>query len=630
MKTINVDKEIQRLTDLLQNEQSPNGSWSFPFETGVSTDAYMIILLRSLEINDEELIKELTQRILQRQSANGAWKLFYDEGEGNLTLTIEAYYSLLYSGYFSRDDSRLIKAKQFILKHGGLAHSHMFLKIMLAITGQIRWPKFFPIPIEFLLLPTRLPINFFSFSVFGRANLCPIMILANKKYSLQTKMSPDLSDLFLSKDEQNGSLLFDWTRSAEWRSINSFIKQGLESLMGVPEKMRQDAIKKAKQYMLERIEPDGTFLSYFSSTFLMIFALLSLDVSKNDPLIQKAIQGLIAMKTKINGQTHIQYTTASVWNTALISTALQEAGLSPNFPTVKKANEYLTSRQHTKFGDWQIHNPKTLPGGFGFSDVNTINPDVDDTTASLRAFARSVKAMRSTRLAWEKGVTWVSSMQNADGGWPSFERNGNQKWLKLLPLEKAEFLVADPSSADLTGRTLEFFGRYTKLSNEHPIIQNGVQALLLQQEKNGSWYGRWGICYIYGTWAALTGLKAVKVSSRHRSIRNAVNWLEGIQNSDGGWGESCRSDSEKMFVPLNASTITHTAWAVDALISTAKQPTEAIQTGIQYLAQHLENNDWTMSYPTGQGMAGGFYIHYHSYRYIFPLLALSHYRNKFN
>ncbi|AGK54238.1 squalene--hopene cyclase [Bacillus sp. 1NLA3E] len=625
MKKLNVEKEIQRLIDIFRKDQSFDGSWAYPFETGVATDSYMIILLRTLEIDDEELIQELAERLLSKQEKNGAWKLFHDEGDGNITSTTEAYYSLLYSGYYQETDDRIQAAKRFILARGGLDNIHQLAKIMLALTGQYKWPTFFPLPVELMLLPVTFPLNFFSFSVYGRANLSPIMILANKKFKIRTEKSPDLSDLLLGRMDDN----FGWNRSQEWRSLHSAIYQGVKSLIGLPERLHKQAILSAKQYMLDRIEPDGTFYSYFSSTFLMIFALLALGHRKDDPIIVKAVDGLKAMKTKINGHTHIQYTTANVWNTSLISYALQETGLSPSDSMVEKANDYLLSRQQNKYGDWRIHAPNGLPGGWGFSDVNTINPDVDDTTATLRAIARKVKVDARYRIAWGKGIQWLVPMQNDDGGWSAFERNINQNWLKWLPIKKVEFFLSDPSTADLTGRTLEFFGSYTKLTKNSPMINKGLESLLQQQEENGSWYGRWGICYLYGTWAAVTGLKAIGVSSKHHSIKKAMKWLESVQNSDGGWGESCKSDNNGNFVPLGTSTLTDTAWALDALIAASSQPTTNIQAGIQYLLQNIEKDDWTTSYPAGQGMAGGFYIHYHSYRYIFPLITLAHYQKRF-
>ncbi|MFK9092809.1 prenyltransferase/squalene oxidase repeat-containing protein [Bacillus salipaludis] len=611
---------IDWIINILRKDQSPDGSWDYPFETGISTDAYMIILLRTLEINDEELIQGLTKRILSRQEKNGAWKLFYDEGDGNLTATVEAYYALLYSGYYQKEDTQLRAAKKFILANGGLEEVSMYTKVMLSLTGQYKWPAFSPLPIEVVLLPLYFPINFYSFSVFGRANLAPIMIIADKKFTLKTARSPDLSQLHLHRNDTD-----HWIRSSEYRSLFSFIEEGVSNLLGLPEQLHNLAIERAKKYMLDRIEPDGTFYSYYSSTFLMIFALLSLGYKKTDPIISKAIDGIKSMMCEIDGLPHMQYTTANVWNTALISFGLQTAGVAPEDPMVVQANRYLLERQHHKFGDWVIHNSKTMPGGWGFSDVNTMLADVDDTTAALRSISRIAP---SELQAWERAITWTLSMQNDDGGWPAFERNVNSKLLQFLPIEKGEFLLADPSCADLTGRTLEFFGHYTNLAKDHTAIKRGIRWLFKNQEMDGSWYGRWGICYLYGTWAAITGLLATGVPSDHASIQKGVNWLRGIQNKDGGWGESCHSDSKKTYVPLGSSTLTHSAWALDALISVSEKPTTEIQKGISYLLTSLEKEDWTTDYPKGQGMSGAFYIHYHSYRYIFPLLTLAHYKKK--
>lgn len=623
-----VTNGIKQIVEKLRNDQSPDGSWNYPFETGISTDSYMIILLKSLEIHDENLIKRLTERILSKQEENGAWKLFHDEGVGNLSATLEAYYALLCSGQLEKSHPRLLAAKRFILAHGGIKKSQMFTKIMLAVTGQIKWPSFFPIPIELILLPPTFPINLYHFSAYGRANLIPIMILAHKKFSLKGKAEVNLNDLMVRNPDENEQL-FTFRNQEEYRSLFSAIQNGIKSLLGYPASLHRQAIEQAKMYMLNRIEPDGTFLTYFSSTFLMIYALLSLGYSKYDPLILKAVDGLKTMQCQINGYTHMQYTTATVWNTSLISSTLQIAGISSTDPMNTKSIYYLLSRQHIKYGDWIVHNPNVFPGGWGFADSNTIHPDVDDSTASLKSIAQTVPKDIHLQHSWERGIRWVVSMQNHDGGWPAFERNTNSTLLSLLPIEGGEYIIADPSSADLTGRTLEFLGNYTNLSMNDFSIRKGVNWLLDHQERDGSWYGRWGICYLYGTWAAITGLKAVGMLSTHRSIAKGVNWLQNIQNEDGGWGESCKSDSKKRYVPLNHSTLTHTAWAVDALIAAQDKPTKSIKKGIQYLLKHLNQNDWTTDYPKGQGMAGAFYIHYHSYRYIFPLVALAHYQNKF-
>jgi sporulenol synthase len=586
----------------------------------------MIILLRTLELNDEDLVKSLVERIVSKQEQNGAWKLFFDEEDGNITTTMEAYYALLYSGYLDKRDPDMQKAKQFILSKGGLTQVHMFTKIMLAITGQYEWP-YFPISVLAMLLPKSFSINLFDLSVAGRANIVPILILADAKFSMKTDQSPDLSDLYMRDDRflPDASII---ESQEDYRSILSEINHGIQMLKELPENLHSTALNRAKQYMIKRIEPDGTFYNYFSSTFLMIFALLALGYSKRDPLINHAIQGLNSMICVINGKLHCQYTTATVWNTALISYVLQEAGIPNSTDEIQRANHYLLSRQHYKYGDWVIHNPNITPGGWGFSNLNTINPDIDDTTAALRAIRTSAIEDDNYRKAWDRGVNWILSMQNSDGGWAAFEKNVNKEILNMIPVEGGKNLLIDPSTVDLTGRTLEFFGNYTQIDKNDPIIKRGVDWLSQNQREDGSWIGRWGV-FIYGTWAALTGLLAVGVSPRETNVQRGLNWLYEIQNPDGGWGESCRSDIVNHYVPLKTSTRTHTAWALDALILAANEVTPEINQGIKFLINN-QVKDWTPSYPKGSGMAGAFYIDYHSYEYVWPLLTLAHYKKKFH
>lgn len=220
-------------------------------------------------------------------------------------------------------------------------------------------------------------------------------------------------------------------------------------------------------------------------------------------------------------------------------------------------------------------------------------------------------------------------MQNQDGGWSAFEKNTNKNF-SWIPIESSAAVSTDPSTADLTGRTLEFLGNNVGLSIQHPEIERGVHWLLKKQERDGSWYGRWGISYIYGTWAAMTGMTAVGIPADHPAILKATQWLLGIQNEDGSWGESCRSDVEKKYIPLGAGTPSQTAWAVDALLSFSPAPTTAIERGIHFLIDSGTIQDWRVNYPTGAGLPGGFYFNFHSYRYIWPLIALGHYLQKFN
>lgn len=620
---VNVEGQINDLINKLISEQAEDGSWKYPFETGILTDCCMIILLRTLQLEeDEDLIKSLTRRILNEQYEDGAWRLFLDEERGNISLTVSSYYALQISGYVDRDNPKLLQAKKFIIENGGIDSVNMFTKVLLSLTGQKEWEVLFPIPVEAVLLPKSFPVNFFDISVFGRANIAPLLILADSKFVIKPLPSTNLNDLFIGESKNRLE-----EEMEENRSIIDFIEHGIKEIEEWHNDLHGKAIEYLEDYMNQHTEADGTLYSYFSATFYMIYAFLARGKSKNDPKIIKAISGLKSMICVINGNYHCQYTTANVWNTSLLSDAIQNAGVPTSHPTIIKATEYLLKRQHNKFGDWKIHSPGTLPGGWGFSNINTINPDIDDTSASLRSLSRLIHTQPIYQQSWNRGIQWILSMQNDDGGWASFERNVDNPLLNFLPY--GEGLLMDASSTDLTGRTLEFLGIYTDIRKDHPQIKKAKKWLFARQNKEGSWDSRWGIYFIYGTWTAVLGLLAVNISSDHPAIVRAKNWLTRIQNDDGGWGESCRSDIAKKYVALNKSTLTHTAWALDALITISDKETPTIRKGINFLIKEADIKERDNAYPAGQGLGGQFYIHYHSYQYVWPLITLVKYNKKF-
>lgn len=615
------DDKIRRLIEFFLSAQASGGEWRFCFESGPTTDAYMVILLRLLESEDEDLIRRLAWRVAAKQETGGAWKLFSDQPDGDLSATVEAYLALLFSGYRRKEDPEMRKAREFILSQGGASKVGSLTKVLLALTGYYSWDNFPPIPPEIILLPTWSPVNFYDFVGYTRVHAAPIIICAGKKFSLSRTDGPDLSDLFLPTGES--------IRYQAPHALRHLVSQLRATIPLSPKEIHTMALKKLERFMLARIEEDGTLYSYFTTTFLMIFALLAVGYPKGHPVIVKALDGLEKLVCRTGGFYHLQESTSTVWDTALITHALQEAGVPLTQPSVQQAASYLLTRQQTKYGDWQVHNSDGRPGGWGFSDINTINPDVDDTSYSLRALYDPANAQMDTyRFPWQAGLDWLLTMQNNDGGWPAFEKNTDKQWLNYLPIPDAKPIWADPSSADLTGRTLEFLGRFAGLARSDEKIERAVNWLLKNQRPDGSWYGRWGIAYIYGTWAVVTGLAAVGVEPSHPMVDKAVQWLLSIQNTDGGWGESCQSDKEEHYIPLGWSTPSQTAWALDALIAVGLKGTSAVERGVACLLDLVEQGGMVPEYPTGAGLPGGFYIHYHSYRYVWPLLALSHYRGQ--
>ncbi|MEK4250031.1 terpene cyclase/mutase family protein [Paenibacillus sp. FSL W7-1287] len=625
IRELDLKADINQLTRFLIQQQQADGTWRFCFENGTIIDAYMIILLRTLHYEDEAFIGQLHQRIIKEQLPNGCWKLYEDEEDGNLAATIDNLQALLFSGYSQLNDDSILKAKQFIRSRGGITNTKGLLcKAMLAITGQQRWPKAISsIPMEMLLLPTYLPINFFEFSGYSRVHLIPMLIMAKQDFHIQSPYP--LDDLFVYPSTRYEAEEFE---SASYQLMQERIEEGRNRLLG--SSLNDIASEKAVQFMLDRIEDDGTLYSYASSTILMVFSLLALGYDRQHPTIIKAIEGLIQMRCYSSSHTvTIQNSPSTIWDTALLSYALQQANVKASHPAILKANSYIVNMQQHKKGDWSVHNEGAAPGGWGFSESNTINPDIDDTTAALRAIYSMSQENESYKEASVLGLNWVLSMQNNDGGWPAFEKNVDNKMVTWLALDGSKAAAIDPSTADLTGRTLEYLGHYSQLKHDNHHIQRGVRWLMNNQEADGSWYGKWGICYIYGTWAALTGLSAVGITSSDKQVQKAIEWLYSIQNRDGGWGESCTSDRRMQYTPLHYSTPSQTAWALDALIAMHDQPTSAINSGMKRLMALINENGWPTIYPTGAGLPGNFYVHYNSYRYIYPLLALSHYYKKY-
>jgi len=618
-----VKTEQQRRVKELVEHQQADGSFPFRFQGSLMTDAFYIITIRALDIQtEEENIRLLTKTLRATQHRKGYWKAYSDEPNGHLSATIIAYTALLYSGHYSKNDKQMKKAKAFIVKNGGLAKAHFMIKWMLSVNGLYPWSHMIYIPMTFLLLPTFQPINFYQFSAYARIHFIPMLIAANKKFTIDAKTKPQLDDLFA----RDIALYPSYAHLEDERSPLTFLWKEMKRIGKFPAYLHHLGFQYGEKYMLDRLEEDGTLYSYASATFFMIYALLALGYKKDSPVIQKAVSGLTSLIDKRGEQSHLENSTSTVWDTGLISYTLQQAGMTTDTIPIRKATKYLLTKQHTKKGDWQVHNPHTEPGGWGFSDINTNNPDNDDTSAVLRAITAPAAIDQTVHQAWQKGTNYLLSMQNRDGGWGAFEKNTDWEILKLVPIENAKDAAIDPSTADLTGRVLEYLGNFAHLDNTHSHIKRATSWLIDHQEKDGSWYGRWGVCYIYGTWAAITGLTAVGIDVNHPTIKKAIAWLKKIQQSDGGWGESCQSCEKLSYVSLPFSTESQTAWAVDALVAAGEGASKEVKRGISYILEKKQEDD-AITYPTGIGLPNQFYIYYHSYNKIFPLLALSHYKN---
>lgn len=666
----------------LLGAQSEDGSWRFCFEGGITTDAYLIVLLCSLGEPESGLIRKLAARIASRQGPDGGWKLYRDQKEGQLEATVEAYYALLFSGHYDPSHPKMELARSFILAKGGLGRVRTLLtQALLCMTGQAEWPGSLRIPVETLLAPLWFPVNLFDLSGHARVHLVPILMIASAGYALRGGRTPDLSGLFAGGGrsfEDDASLPPSLTALFTGLSAASFLLQ-------------KPSLRKAELFLLGRIEPDGTLLTYSTSTVLMIVALLSVGYEPGSDVIRRALAGIKSLVWHAeDGETaHLQVASSTLWDTATIGCSLREAAAGMGDAALVRSAEqaarraagYVALRQHTRKGDWSIRNPYTPPGGFGFSHVNTLYPDMDDTMAALNLLLPYAGRDAKLRQQWERGHRWVLSMQNPDGGWPAFEKESDSPLLGFLQFESAAHIVTDPSTVDLTARTLQALSKgdpggggaggggaaggddagggssgggwqapvepvfdgsalqppgpdsgnasKTLATGASEAAARAARWLLERQQRNGSWSGRWGICYVHGTGAAVAGLTAVKAKDRAAAVARGTRWLLSVQNPDGGWGESCASDAAGNYVPLHASTPSQTAWALEALIAVHPAPTPQIVAGIRRLIDLLQTDDWRSSYPTGGALAGSLYIHYHSSRYIWPLRVLALYGQRY-
>lgn len=610
-----IKAEIDRLSAELLAHQQADGSFKFCFENPITTDAYLLVILCAWNIDNDSLKKNLVSRILSKQEMSGQWKAYPDEEDGNLSLTITAYIALSYTGHFSEDDFRLKRAADYIAAHGGFAKADLLTRAYLSVIGVIPWPILPFDPGIIIDPPSFSPVQFYDLSSYARIHFVPIIALLRKRFSL--------SNLTFSLPH---ALTIERENQSFWPEIE---KEDVSRFFGALGDPSEPLDEKLLQYMLLRIEGDGTLLSYASSTFFMLFAFLACGYEKHAPVLRRAISGMISLLCHNGTHFVVQNSPSNVWDTSLSLYSLLQAGKPVHDPSIQRGIHYLLQKQQVKTGDWQVHAKNAAPGGWGFSESNTIHPDLDDTQAALHSLSLMAPFSQPVLHSWEKGVKWLLSMQNNDGGFAAFEKNTNKEWLGLLPITNASDALIDNSCPDITGRVLYALGKYTNLPLNNSYVQKAVKWLKTNQEKEGSWYGRWGICYLYGTWGAVTGLAAAGIADDEECLVKAVQWLEAVQRSDGSWSESCKSDALKRFKPLHHGTLVQTAWALDALITVHPSPTPSILNGIHYLLQSAHHPQEKM-YPVGAALPGSFYLIYHSYPSIWPLKAISHFYHKYS
>ena len=620
-----IEKAIERGANHLLSLQAEQGYWQGELEADSTLESDYIYYLHVLGKADPERIAKLANYVRQRQLPDGGWSI-YPGGPSELNATCKAYFALKLAGE-SPYAPNLVRAREMVHRLGGLEHSNSYVRFYLALVGAVSWDLVPSIPPELMLIPHWFIFNIYEMSSWTRGIVIPMAILSVLRPNWKLPERAHVDELF--KDPERKTAALDWSdQLLSWKNVFLAVDRGFKLYEKFPWKpFRSRAIREAKSWMLSHLERTEGLAAIYPAIMNSIFALMALGHGPEDPLTYREIKEFSRFEIEERDTIRMQPCVSPVWDTCIAMVALEEAGLPPDHPALVKAAEWLLSKQVLGPGDWQVKDKDAEPGGWAFEFRNDFYPDVDDTAFVLMALQR-VKYPEPARMeaAMCRGIQWLLSMQNRDGGWGAFDRDNDRKFLCNIPFADHNAMI-DPSTADVTARVVECLGRYGWPA-DHPVIQRAVRFLLQDQCKDGSWFGRWGVNYIYGTSGVLRALETVSLATREFCQR-AVNWLRSVQKVDGSFGESLLSYDLPAAKGQGPSTASQTAWGLIGLLASAGVEDSAVKKAVAYLVHRQEaDGSWSEPEFTGTGFPGVFYLKYHLYRNSFPVYALARYSNQ--
>jgi squalene-hopene/tetraprenyl-beta-curcumene cyclase len=603
---------LKRAREHLLSLQDPEGWWKGELETNVTMDAEDMLLREFLGIREEAASERTAVWIRSKQREDGSWANFHG-GPGDLSTTIEAYVALRLAGD-KPDAAHMRAAAAFARGAGGVERARVFTHIWLALFGAWPWSNVPELPPELMLLPAGAPISIYDFACWARQTVVALSIVLSVK---------PVRPLPFRIDELHGP--HEWTRgrahSATARAL-TFVDRALAVYARLPLRpLREAGLARAERWIVRRQEADGSWGGIQPPWVYSLMALHLRGYPIEHPLIKTGLDGLGRFTLEEEDSRRLEACQSPVWDTALAVIALADAGLPPDDPALVRAADWLIDEQVMLAGDWSVRRPGLQPGGWSFEFANDYYPDIDDTAEVVLALLR-VEHPDRDRLesSLARALEWVEGMQDSGGGWGAFDAANTKRMLRDLPF--CDFgEVIDPPSADVTAHAVEMLAALGRSNTD--AARRGVAWLTSEQEPDGSWFGRWGVNHVYGTGAAVPALVEAGVPVGDERIRRAVRWLEDHQNPDGGWGEDPRSYVDPAAIGRGNSTASQTAWALLALHA-AGERSLAMRRGVRFLVtSQLEDGGWDEPEYTGTGFPGHFYINYHLYRIVFPIMALA-------
>ncbi|TKB90098.1 MAG: squalene--hopene cyclase [Nitrospira sp.] len=622
----------------LSRQDASEGYWVAELEADTTLTSEYLMLRRFLNRVDPERERKAVSYLRAMQLPDGGWPIFYG-GPSEISASVKTYFALKLSGV-SADEPCMLRARDRILAMGGVVCANVFTKITLALFDQYDWKGVPSMPPEIMLLPKRFYFSIYAISYWSRAVLIPLLVVFAKQPVCRIPREQGIDELYLSPRAQiHYRDVPPFNKEQRWFTPHNFFVQ-LDRILKLYDQMplswlREKALHEAATWILEHLKGSGGLGAIYPAMANSIVALRCLGYEVDDPLVQKALREIESLEVydtaSIDDQQvetlHLQPCHSPIWDTALLMNALIETGMPQDHPSLQNAGAYLLSRQTTTVGDWKFSSPNAKPGGWYFQFENEFYPDVDDSAVVLMALSKvRIGQTPESQASIRRGMDWVLAMQGSDGGWGAYDKDNNRIVFNYIPFADHHALL-DPSTSDLTGRCLEMLAALG-YDQTHPAVGPALRFLRREQEADGSWYGRWGVNYIYGTWSVLAGLRAIGVDLSDPAISRAVAWLESKQNPDGGWGESCHSYGDPASSGKGDSTPSQTAWAIMGLMSAGMADAFSVARGIQYLLRHqTKEGSWEEVRHTGTGFPRVFYLRYHWYCQYFPLWALAMYRN---
>jgi squalene-hopene/tetraprenyl-beta-curcumene cyclase len=640
---------LERARERLLSLQDHAGWWKGELQTNVTMDAEDMLLREFLGIRRAEETERSAAWIRSQQRADGTWANFHD-GPGDLSTTIEAYWALRLAGE-APEAAHMRAAAEFVREQGGIEQARVFTHVWLALFGLWSWEQVPALPPEIILLPSWVALNIYDFACWARQTIVALsVVMAHRPthplpFALEELHGPQPWRPAGAKSARG-----QWLARLD-RALHAYERRPSRLL-------RRIALGRAERWIVRRQEADGSWGGIQPPWVYSLMALRLNGYSLEHPLMRRGIEGIEGFMIEERKQTstpacdqasgvgegvetsrRLEACQSPVWDTALAVVALSDAGLPSDHPALVSASEWLLGEEVGVAGDWRVARPGLGPGGWAFEFANDNYPDVDDTAEVVLALLRVQGPPARVRAAIDRAVCWTKGMQSGEGGWGAFDADNTRALVRELPfLDFGE--VIDEPSADVTAHAVEMLAALGHASG--PELERAVDWLLERQETDGSWWGRWGVNHLYGTGAVVPALVAAGVARSEPCIRRAVSWLEQHQNEDGGWGEDPRSYDSPEWVGRGVSTASQTAWALLALHAAGEAKGEAggsaqraagspagggasraVERGIAWLVEaQREDGGWDEPQYTGTGFPSDYYINYHLYRLVFPVMAL--------